>query len=198
MIDNPRVVAIIPARGGSRRIPGKNIRMFHGKPILAYSIKTAVDTELFQQIIVSTDSPGISDIAIACGAEVHYREALLCLDNVGTQEVARAVALQLRPIPDYVCCIYATAPLMSAEDISEGLGTIGHRTMHYALSVGTDPLRDAAQFYWSDVAALSMRLPLIGKHTAMIPVPEERVCDINDESDWILAEAMYANLHGLG
>lgn len=188
---------IIPARGGSTRIPHKNRRLFHGKPIIAYSIETARDSGLFDRIIVSTDDRDIAEIAVAYGAEVEKRSEEMARNEVGTQEVVRDALLAIEAEPnDYVCCVYATAPLMSAADLERGFEELGTGNYYFTFSVGTQPLCDAAQFYWGDADAFLSREPLIGPLTAMIPIVPERVCDINIESDWFRAEEMCLALQG--
>jgi pseudaminic acid cytidylyltransferase len=117
-------VAVIPARGGSKRIPRKNIREFAGKPMIAHSIDCARQSGLFDRIIVSTDDPEISRVAQEFGAEVPFvRPAALADDHAGTTVViAQAVKwLQDSGVTlSAVCCIYATAPFMRREDIAEG------------------------------------------------------------------------------
>lgn len=191
-------VAIIPARGGSRRIPRKNIRLFHGKPIIAYSIETAMQSGLFRAVWVSTDDDEIADVARQYHAAVMPRSAKLSRDDVGTLEVTRAAYLDIRQryhehITD-VCCIYATAPLLGTSDLHRAYGEMrGHYTPH-AFGVGLDPLRDAGAFYWSNSVALEFNVPL-HKVAALIALPAHRVCDINTEDDWLRAERMYTELH---
>ena len=189
-------IAIIPARGGSRRIPGKNKRPFHGKPIICYSIDTAFKTKIFDRIIISTDDAEIAEIAMARGAHAVYRPREYCADDCGTQNVISLCAF-LMP-SDFICGIYATAPLMLADDIARGLRMLNENEgAHYAMSVGTEPLRDAAQFYWGRTRAFLDRKPLLTAHTIMIPISEKNVCDINTEEDWRRAEKMYAEIHGI-
>ena len=188
-------VAIIPARGGSRRIPHKNRRLFHGKPIIEYSINAAKTTGLFDRILVSTDDPLIAEIAMDCNAWALYRKAEYCRDDVGTQEVIAQCANLVRA--DLICGIYPTAPLMLGSDIERGYRVMQeHQDRQYAMSVGTEPLQDAGQFYWARAQALERRRDLLAAHTAMIPIATDRVCDINTEDDWARAEKMYAALHG--
>lgn len=117
-------IAVIPARGGSKRIPRKNIRPFCGKPIIAHSIETALATGLFSSVIVSTDDEAIADVARQYGAEVPFlRPARLSDDFTGTTPVIRH-ALQWcldngRDI-QAVCGIYATAPFTVTTDITQG------------------------------------------------------------------------------
>lgn len=117
-------VAVIPARGGSKRIPRKNIRAFAGKPMIAHSIDCAVQSGLFDRIIVSTDDPEISSISQTLGAETPFvRPKALASDHAGTTAViAHAIEwLQSKGIAaSAVCCIYATAPFLRAEDLAEG------------------------------------------------------------------------------
>ena len=117
-------VAVIPARGGSKRIPRKNIKLFHGKPLVAYSIEAALNTNLFERVIVSTDDEEIAEIAIKHGAEVPFiRPKELSDDFTGTEEVvehALGFLKQRGESYDYVCTIYATAPLLKEKYIIEG------------------------------------------------------------------------------
>lgn len=114
-------VALIPARGGSKRIPGKNIRPFAGRPIIAYSIAAARDSGLFDRLIVSTDDESIAEVALGCGAEVPFvRPAPLADDHSGTNAVVRHALGWLREqdtAVDRLCCLYATAPFVTAEDL---------------------------------------------------------------------------------
>lgn len=119
------IIAVIPARGGSKRIPRKNIRLFAGKPMIGHSIEAAQQSRLFDQIVVSTDDPEISAVARECGALVPFtRPAELADDHTGTTEVmAHAVDwLTAHSTPAIeVCCIYPTAPFIQGEDLREGL-----------------------------------------------------------------------------
>ena len=132
-------LAVIPARGGSKRIPRKNIRPFHGKPMLAWSIELARACGVFDQIVVSTDDPDIAAIARQWGAAVPFvRPAVLSDDHAGTTAVighasqwARDAGLQ----PEAVCCIYATAPFLQAADVLRGLALLESGSWAYAFSV---------------------------------------------------------------
>lgn len=191
-------IAIIPARGGSRRIPGKNYRLFHGKPILAYSIETAKASKLFEQIIVSTDDQHIVAVAKAYGAKVHMRPARFCEDQIGTQEVTRAVlnwwcVCHPKRIPEFVCCIYATAPMMLVKDLENGLRGFDVEWVNYTYPKDSDG-KDAGQWYWGRSTAFQDGVPLEGNSKFLL-LPDNRVCDINTEEDFQRAEAMYAALH---
>ncbi len=142
MINN-KVIAIIPARGGSKRIPNKNIKLFAGQPIISYSIKAAQEADLFDRIIVSTDSKRIAEVAKTCGAEVPFiRPAELADDFTGTVPVLLHALDWLNEhgfVADYFCCIYATAPFVQPEHIIEGFNLLMKRNATTAFSVTTFP-----------------------------------------------------------
>jgi N-acylneuraminate cytidylyltransferase len=132
-------LAVIPARGGSKRIPRKNIREFRGKPMIAWSIEAAIKSRCFDRIIVSTDDQEIAEVARAHGAEVPFmRPAELSDDYTGTTPViAHAIEWQNRHGEDVslACCIYATAPFIQAGDIKRGLEILQSTGADYAFSV---------------------------------------------------------------
>ncbi len=114
-------IAIIPARGGSKRIPRKNIRNFLGKPIIAYSIEAAKASSLFDEIMVSTDDEEIAEIAIKYGAKVPFlRSVQNSNDYATTMDVIVEVLNNYSSLGKYfdrACCIYATAPFVTSESI---------------------------------------------------------------------------------
>lgn len=185
-------VCIIPARGGSTRIPLKNIRDFHGKPIISYSIEKAKESGLFDQIIVSTDSEDIASVAKDYGADAMMRSDALSVNEVGTYEVVRDAIKGMGF--ENVCCIYATSPLMDVMDLIEGSVMLEEGNTSHVISVGYPPLQDAAQFYWSRRDALISHVPYWNVDTRPILIDPKRVCDINTERDWKVAEAMHAAL----
>ncbi|MFJ2282659.1 pseudaminic acid cytidylyltransferase [Pseudomonas sp. NPDC087803] len=129
-------VAIIPARGGSKRIPRKNLLPFDGVPMIVRSIRTAQDCGLFDQIVVSTDDAEIAELALAHGAHVPFlRPAELADDFTGTAAVI-VHALQQLPAFDFACCVYATAPLLQARFLRQGLELLQqHPQKSFAFSV---------------------------------------------------------------
>lgn len=137
-------LAVIPARGGSKRIPRKNIKPFCGKPMLAWSIEAARTSGCFDHIIVSTDDLEIADIAQQYGAKVPFmRPPELSDDYTGVLPViAHAVdwmnAVGPKPIL-LACCIYATAPFVSASDLQRGLDILNQEGCDYAFSVTSYP-----------------------------------------------------------
>ena len=137
------IVAVIPARGGSKRIPKKNIRDFLGKPIIAYSIDAARASGLFDRILVSTDDPEIAAAARARGAETPFlRPPEISDDRTGTAPVVKhAVAwLQANATPPtFACCIYATAPFVEATDLKAAYAALKASTQAFAFSVASFP-----------------------------------------------------------
>jgi len=190
-----KVIAVIPARGGSQRIPRKNIKLFDGAPIIAYSIWKAKECGLFDEIIVTTDDDEMITIALECGAtSVWLRDPELGKDEVGTQAVV-AECLKGTGHTDrdtIACCIYATAPLMSVKDLTAGYDVLTNAPFcSYVFSVGYPNLRDAGQFYWGKAYDFVRNVPLVNIHTHLIHVRDERVCDINTQEDWDRALEMY-------
>jgi len=114
-------VCLIPARGGSKRIPRKNIKNFCGKPMIAWSIEAAQKATCFDRIIVSTDDEKIAEVARAAGAEVPFtRPEKLSDDHATTQDVVAHALEVLGPDVQTLCCLYATAPFVQVQDILAG------------------------------------------------------------------------------
>jgi pseudaminic acid cytidylyltransferase len=132
-------LAVIPARGGSKRIPRKNIKLFCGKPMIAWSIEAAQQSGCFDQIVVSTDDAEIAEVARQYGAQVPFmRPAQLSDDHTGTTAVmAHAInwLSEQGQQPEQVCCLYATAPFVSADDLRRGLVALTEAGSDYAFSV---------------------------------------------------------------
>lgn len=132
-------VAVIPARGGSKRIPRKNIKDFCGKPMIAWSIEAALRSECFDDIVVSTDDEEIAEVARRYGASVPFmRPKELADDYTGTTAVVAHALTALEgtgTAVDLACCIYATAPLLQTRYILEGLTALNDRQeLLYAFS----------------------------------------------------------------
>ena len=137
-------IAIIPARGGSKRIPRKNIRLFAGRPIIEWPISVALESGLFDQIIVSTDDTEIAEIASAAGASVPFmRPENLSDDYADTKSVVRhAISeLKLETEPEVqVCCIYPTSVFVDTQLLSEGLEKLMGGNARFVLSItSADP-----------------------------------------------------------
>ncbi|MBU1042430.1 MAG: pseudaminic acid cytidylyltransferase [Proteobacteria bacterium] len=121
-------IAVIPARAGSKRIPGKNIRPFCGKPMIAWSIEAARNAGIFDRVIVSTDSEEIAAVARHHGAETPFlRPAKLSGDHIATAPVLEHALAWLNgqgQTPERLCCIYATAAFVRPEHLRQGLETL--------------------------------------------------------------------------
>ena len=185
------MIVIIPARGGSRRIPRKNIKAFLGKPIIAYSIELA--KQVSNRVIVTTDDPVIRKVAEEFGAETVERPPELARDEIGTQEVVDHTLknLGVQGLSD-VCALYATAPLLTPEDIRRAW--LAHsRDPDMTCRYSTNPYGDpSGGFYiaWADF--FDARLDPY-QHGFAWPTAD---IDINDEGDWKMAEKLYEEIFG--
>lgn len=222
-----RRLAIITARGGSKRIPKKNIREFCGKPILAYSIEAALESGLFDHVMVSTDSGEIAEIAKKYGAEVpFFRSETTSGDFATTNDVLAEVLAEYEKLGmhfDVACCIYPTAPFVTAEKLKtavEQLETSDADTLIPVVSFSYPPQRamvvekerlvfkypeyldsrsqdlqphyhDVGQFYVfrTDRFAVNKKL-MVGDILPFI-VSEMEVQDIDNLTDWKIAEMKY-------
>jgi pseudaminic acid cytidylyltransferase len=205
-------LAVIPARGGSKRIPRKNVKSFRGKPVICWSIDAAREASLFDHIIVSTDDPEIAELARQAGAEVPFLRP----------PEAKWVE-QHWSRPEAVCCIYAAAPFIMANDIRAALDILQSGDCAYSFPV-TDfgapifrgfrlndagavemffpeqfttrsqdlptAFHDAGQFYWGKMQAWEQGLRFFDKHSRPLVVPRWRVQDIDTPDDWKRAELL--------
>lgn len=132
-------LCVIPARGGSKRIPRKNIKDFCGKPVIAYSIEAAKKTHLFEHIIVSTDDQEIAEVALQWGAEVPFiRPAELADDYAPTRPVVNHAINSVTSLygkPDYVCCLYPAAPFVQAADLIKGFKRLIEEEAEFSFTV---------------------------------------------------------------
>lgn len=156
-------VCIIPARGGSKRIPKKNIRNFCGKPMIAYSIEAAQKSGLFERVIVSTDSEEIAEIAKCHGAEIPFiRPSELAGDFVNTDAVfmhaLEFIMAQGRGYK-YACCLYATAPFVQVRSLQEGRRVLEKKDADNAFSVTTFPFPILRSQLINSDGLLEMRWP---------------------------------------
>lgn len=226
--------AIITARGGSKRIPGKNIRPFLGKPILSYPIEAAKKSGLFSTVMVSTDSEEIADIAKSYGAEVPFlRSAKTSSDFATTADVIEEVLERYQALgqtfSEFVC-LYPTAPFVSAERLTEAVQLLGEKgadavvpvvrfsfppqrgfvvrdgllvyqypAYQKARSQDLTPLyHDAGQFYLVRTKAFEEEHTVVPSRCVPLILPETQVQDIDNETDWEIAEIKYARLQKSG
>lgn len=220
-------IAIITARGGSKRIPGKNIRDFLGMPIIAYSIRAALESRVFDEVMVSTDSEEIAQIARSYGASVPFmRSASASNDYATTADVIREVLECYRDEGkafDSFCCIYPTAPFVTAEKlkkafemlqesgadslipvvpfsfppqrgivIREGKASFAQPQYANARSQDLEPIyHDIGQFYVCRTTSFLKYEKMVMPNTIPFVMPEEEVQDIDNLSDWAIAEVKY-------
>ena len=132
-------ICVIPARGGSKRIPRKNVALFHGRPMIGWSIAAAREAAVFDRIVVSTDDDEIARIAVQEGAETPFRRpAALADDHAPTVPViAHAVSALALAANMPVCCLYATAPLVQAADLRAALDRLAQGDASYVMAVTT-------------------------------------------------------------
>lgn len=157
-------IAIIPARGGSKRIPRKNIKNFCGKAMIAYSIEAAIQSTCFDIVMVSTDDAEIAEISKKLGADVPFlRPSELSDDYTGTQAVIahaiRYLINEKKITPKNVCCIYATAPFIQAGDIKKGLDILESEQLGYVFSATRYAFPIQRAFYINPEQRIEMFYP---------------------------------------
>lgn len=133
-----RCAALIPARGGSRRFPRKNVAPFFGHPIISYTIRAGIDADCFDEVIVSTEDDEIEKISLLYGASVDRRPEALSADTATVREVCLDFLRRQRQLGvdwDILCCLYATAALRTAEDIRKTLSLIEPGACEFAMAV---------------------------------------------------------------
>lgn len=227
-----KVIAIITARGGSKRIPKKNIKEFCGKPIIAYSIRAALDSGIFDEVMVSTDSEEIAEIARAYGAKVPFmRSAKTSDDFATTADVLMEVLERYQEMDrtfDVMSCIYPTAPFVTPQKLQSAYDILTKEQAVMAMPVvafSYPPQRsyvlngnmlemkwkenynkrsqdlekmyhDAGQFYMYQVESYVRLKGQIDQSIVPVIVDEMEVQDIDNETDWKLAEQKYRLMTG--
>lgn len=170
--DRRRAVAVIPARGGSKRLPRKNVAEINGRPMVAWSVAAALDSGCFERVIVSTDDPEAARVARDTGAEVFERTIDLAGDTARVVDVCLSLLNQLEAegaLPDVLACLYPTAPLRRPADVRAVTDLIRRGDADYAMAVTTFDLP----------AHQALRLGEDGTLTSMWPdLVERRETDI--------------------
>ncbi len=218
-------LAVITARGGSKRIPRKNVKEFCGRPILAYSVDAALESGLFEHVMVSTDDEEIATVARSLGAEVPFMRGASASDDFATTcDVLLDVlgAYRARGMGfESLCCLYPTAPFVTAEKLRRGAELLSDDATcvfaatefsfppqrgrvacdgasrwwmpEFALSRSQDlePVyHDAGQFYFCRASQLATG-DLMGDRARMLVLPQTEVQDIDNPTDWAMAEMKY-------
>ncbi len=219
-------LCIIPARGGSKRIPRKNIKDFLGKPIIAYSIETALNSGLFDEVMVSTDDEEIKEIALQYGAKVPFlRSDKTSNDFATTFDVIEEVINEYKKLNKTFtncCCIYPCAPFVEKESLAKAYQLLDKNDMVMPVVPFSFPIQralkkdienrinflypehgltrsqdlepmyhDVGQFYWFDIEKVMLSKSIMQKHAGCVVVNELLAQDIDNLSDWRLAELKY-------
>ncbi len=224
-----RKVAIIPARGGSKRIPQKNIKEFFGKPIISYSIEAALKSEIFNEVMVSTDDNEITEISKQFNANVPFlRSKKNSGDFANISDVLLEVLTQYKSIGiefDFLCCIYPTAPFVTSQILIDTFNLLLKKNADSIIPISrfSYPIQrafkindkgfieyiwpenihkrsqdllpayhDAGQFCWINVTSFLKNKFLITDNTTFIELNELMAQDIDNESDWRIAEMKYS------
>lgn len=220
-------IAIITARGGSKRIPGKNIKEFLGKPIICYSIEAALSSGIFDEVMVSTDDEKIAEVARKCGAAVPFMRSDAAADDYATTDDVLMEVLEayerIGQTFDYMACIYPTAPFVTAQKLKAAMELLMEKDASGVMPVvrfSFPPQRgmavrdgrlvycypenamkrsqdleimyhDCGQFYCYNVDRYRACRGDLPDGYVPIIVPETEVQDIDNLSDWELAEMKY-------
>lgn len=185
-------IAILPARGGSTRIPRKNVALFGGRPMIEWPILAAKDLDEFTRLVVSTDDEEIGSLALWNGCEVHPRPR----DDgtLGTNALAGRVLRELAADPnDEVCVIYPCSPMLRGEDLFYGYDAFARFPDRYTYSVLAGPgslFVDAGCYYWARAERFMRNAPMTPLDQR-IAVDRRRFIDINTPQDWARAESMF-------
>ncbi|MBO5223325.1 MAG: pseudaminic acid cytidylyltransferase [Clostridia bacterium] len=226
------VIAIITARGGSKRIPRKNIKDFCGKPIIAYSIQAALDSGIFDHVMVSTDDEEIAQISRSYGAEVPFmRSAKTANDFATTRDVLEEVLQKYDELGekiDYFACIYPCAPFVTAQKLKDCFALLREKQAYRVCPVvqfsfppqrgfvlSDDVLKfkfpeyanfrsqdlepfyhDCGQFYFYDKKYFDMGDKKVFEKTVPMFMPETEVQDVDNQTDWEIAEIKYRFMLG--
>ncbi|MBL7911103.1 MAG: pseudaminic acid cytidylyltransferase [Bacteroidia bacterium] len=222
--------AIIIARGGSKRIPRKNIKLFRGKPIIAYSIETALNSGLFDYVMVSTDDDEIAVIAKKAGAEVPFKRSEKNSDDLSTTaDVISEVLTELKAGGkqfENACCIYPTAPFITKEILNDAYELLVKNKFDSVFPVCSfsypiqralqikdakvsmilpeninkrsqdlqTTYHDAGQFYWLNTSSFLKEKKMFTQNSGSVILNELQVQDIDNDTDWKIAELKHTLL----
>lgn len=156
-------IAIIPARGGSKRIPRKNIKLFHGLPVIAYAIKAAKESGVFNDVFVSTDDEEIAEVAESFGAVIPWMRPKSLSDDHATtvsviQDAVNKLKYSLNEL-EYVCCIYPATPLLQPTYISQGLQILKNGEWDFVFSASRAETPPERFFSLDSVNGVEMHFP---------------------------------------
>ena len=212
-------LAVIPARGGSKRLPGKNIRPFLGRPIILYTVSAAIESGLFEKIIVSSDDEEILETVKSSGVSIQRRKARLSGDDVPIAEVCLNVLQEESETGyDNLCCLYATAPLRTSDDIRKAYKELLSEGIEGVTSYAKSPFKalqqrddktlapmwpeyarlqsqdipslwvDNGSLHWVEVSAFQREKNFYLEKMSGYPMPRNRSIDIDTLEDFKFAE----------
>ena len=222
------IIAVITARGGSKRIPRKNIKEFMGKPMLAYAVEAAINSDVFDEVIVSTDDAEIAEVAKKYGADVPFmRSEKTSNDYATTADVLNEVVSEYKnrgKVFDELCCIYPCVPFLTADVLKKAYekfitsnadrltpvvkysfpiqrafkvnekGLLEYRELENATKRSQDleaMYHDVGMFYFYKIDKID------SDEIAMLEMDETMIQDIDNESDWQMAEMKYRVMHNV-
>ena len=217
MKNQKKKIAVITARGGSKRIKNKNLIYFYGKPLISYSIIAAKKTRMFDEIFVTTDSKKIKKISEKYGAIVPYlREKKLSDDSTGTHKVVENFIKRLKLHNCDICCIYPTAPLIRVKDIVNCYKIIPKKNYIFSANrtfsikersfsinnknqiikfnksnLNKKTFVDAGQFYWASAATWLKKKEIVSIGSKIKKIPERYAHDLNNKNDLLILKKKY-------
>lgn len=184
-------ICVIPARGGSKRIPRKNIKPFFGRPVISYAIELAFESTLFDRILVTTEDEEIGELAIDYGAEWHHRSPEnandIAIDFQVIQEVLKTVNA------DYLCYLYPVTPLLEKRHLKRGFDMVLSGLWDVVWATGTNG-EEAGAFYW---LACKADVSKERYYHDWVPIELDQFSyhDVNTPEDWrVMAEKYAAKL----
>ena len=203
-------IAIIPARGKSKRIKNKNLKIFFGKPIISYAIKLALNSKIFKEVVVTTNDEKIIKISKKYGAKVFKRPEHLSKNSVPIIDVVSHAIKKIEKLnlkPSKVCCIFPISPMITKKILHKGFTILNKKKLNYVFPITKDTYSnqnklfvlnekitknkkksgvffDAGQFYWGTVAAWKKKLNIFGNKSGIINLCSKKFIDVNNLADW--------------
>jgi N-acylneuraminate cytidylyltransferase len=211
-------IAIIPARGGSKRIKNKNSKIFFGKPIISYAIQLALKSKIFEEVIVSSNDKKIIKMSKKYGAKILFKRPKYLSKNhvpiidVVSHAVKKIIKLNFKPVN--ICCIFPISPMITKGILVRSLKFLNEKKFNYVFPVTeqtysnqnklyifnkiisknkrkSQPFFDAGQFYWGTANAWKKKLNIFSDKSGIIHLSSKKFVDVNNLSDWKILEKNY-------
>ena len=212
-------IAIIPARGKSKRIKNKNSKLFFGKPIITYAIELALKSKIFEEVVVTSNDEKIIKISKKYGAKVLRRPDHLSKNSVPIIDVVSHAIKKINKLntePSKVCCIFPISPMITKKILLKSLKVLNRKKFNYVfpvtkytnsnqnkLFVSNDKITkdkknsrtffDAGQFYWGTVKAWKKKFDIFGDKSGIIHLSSKKFVDVNNSTDWKILEKIIKN-----